>query len=118
MITATRERRRQLERDNAKQSEFLAHVPQSQWSESMLTAEHPPITVLRSKRFLVQIFEEKGVGIRLSVCRTELGGGGRWVEGISWDELQTLKREAGYGNTFAVEIYPRDRDIVNVANMR
>ena len=33
-------------------------------------------------------------------------------------ELQDIKRQAGLGDYMAVEIYPKDRDIVNVANMR
>ena len=43
---------------------------------------------------------------------------GRWKDDITWDELQEIKRQAGYGNQMAVEIYPDDLDIVNVANMR
>jgi hypothetical protein len=39
-------------------------------------------------------------------------------DGIGWDDLQRLKGEAGYGEYCAVEIYPPDADVVNVANMR
>lgn len=53
----------------------------------------------------------------MSVCRTSMRQG-RWVDGISWDDLQRLKREAGYGESDAVEVYPADSDVVNVANMR
>ncbi len=37
---------------------------------------------------------------------------------LVWDELQRIKSECGYGNTDAIEIYPADDDVVNVANMR
>jgi hypothetical protein len=37
---------------------------------------------------------------------------------ISWDDLQRIKREIGRGEMYAVEVYPRDADLVNVANMR
>lgn len=37
---------------------------------------------------------------------------------FSWETLQQLKRECGYGDHDAVEVYPRDCDVVNVANMR
>jgi hypothetical protein len=44
--------------------------------------------------------------------------GDRWADGITWDTLQLLKRECGHGERWAVEVYPPDTDIVNVANMR
>lgn len=34
------------------------------------------------------------------------------------NDLQRLKRECGRGDLDAVEVYPRDCDVVNVANMR
>lgn len=70
-----------------------------------------------SRDFLVQVFLEKRA-IRLSVNRTTIQSDGRWSDRITWDELQAIKREVGYGDRFAVEIYPADRDLVNVANMR
>lgn len=39
-------------------------------------------------------------------------------DGISWDALQEIKGAVGYADRDAVEIYPRDADVVNVANMR
>ena len=56
--------------------------------------------------------------VRLSINRTTLGANGRWDENITWDDLQRLKREAGYGDKDAVEVFPADVDVVNVANMR
>ena len=81
-----------------------------------------PVGVWRSRSFLVQVFNEGHQGgrkvTRLTVCRTELGDGGRWKADITWDELQQIKRECGFGNCYAIEVFPRDRDVVNVANMR
>ncbi len=37
---------------------------------------------------------------------------------MTWEELQEIKRQVGIGDFFAVEIFQRDKDIVNVANMR
>ena len=65
---------------------------------------------------MVQEFHE-GKNIRLSVNRT-MPGKDSWLEDITWEELQTVKREVGYGDRLAVEIYPEDVNIVNVANMR
>jgi hypothetical protein len=113
-IAATRAQRRQLERDNAKQSDTLRSVPRDQWPAN---APYGLVMVRRSKRFLVQIFAEAGCVARMSVARSTLDGD-RWQDGISWDELQQIKRECGFNDHAAVEIYPRDIDVVNVANMR
>lgn len=113
MLTATRAQRRQLERDNAKQPVTLTEVPRESW---------PPggrqLRVLRSREFLVQVFPAYGGPfVRLSICRTSLNGD-RWRDGITWDDLQKIKRECGFGAMDAVEIFPSDKDEVNVANMR
>ena len=107
-----------LERENRNWPEALIEVPRDGWlTRSWDTSKRT--RVLRSRRFMVQVFEEPNGVLRLSVNRTELAPGGeRWVEGIGWDDLQRLKLEAGYGDAFAVEIYPATRDEVNVANMR
>ena len=47
-----------------------------------------------------------------------IGGSGRWKDGISWDALQEIKSAVGYGDRDAVEIFPAQKDLVNVANMR
>lgn len=73
--------------------------------------------VWRSDEFLVQIFEESNGIERLSVVRARISGD-RWQDGITWDDLQRLKNECGRGNKCATEIYPADKDVVNVANMR
>lgn len=113
----TREMRRALERENARQSAVLQIVPMSTWPDvSGMTQK--PIAVFRSRDFIVQTFDE-GVGItRLSIARTTMRPDGRWDDGITWDELQGIKRQIGFGDCQAVEIFPRDRDLVNVANMR
>jgi hypothetical protein len=56
---------------------------------------------------------------RLTICRTTVDpSAARWLEGIGWDDLQRLKRECGRGERWAVEIFPADSEVVNVANMR
>lgn len=113
-ITTTRAVRRHLERNNAKQPDVLREVPREQWPNPC----SPQLRVLRSRDFLVQEFAACAPAVvRLSVCRTSLAGD-RWQDGISWDELQRLKRECGYGNADAIEVFPADADVVNVANMR
>ncbi len=111
-MKTTRQQRQRLKTENKKQSKFLTPVPIAGWPES-----NQRITgVFRSRDFLVQEVVE-GENIRLSVNRTEMTVKG-WSDNISWDELQDIKRQVGYGDHCAVEIYPKDTDIVNVANMR
>ncbi len=75
--------------------------------------------VWRSKEFLVQIFDVDADIERLTINRTSVDTANRrWRDGITWDELQNIKREVGRGDYDAVEIFPADRNIVNVANMR
>lgn len=64
---------------------------------------------------------DEGEGrFRLSICRAMVSPerDGTAADGISWDELQELKRQAGFGDRWAVEVYPADESVVNVANMR
>lgn len=108
----------QLERDNKVWPEQLADLPATTWP-SARPGWKRPIRVMRSKRFMVQIFEEDGGIIRLSFNRTSVDETTwRWAEGITWEELQRLKDEAGYGDREAVEIYPPSGDEVNVGNLR
>jgi hypothetical protein len=117
-IITTREQRRQLERDNAKRPLQLELIPRNEWPEGMATRPGAPIRVLRSRGFLVQCFQAPAPAfIRLSILRTSLQGD-RWTDNITWDEIQRLKAEAGFAESWAVEIYPPDADVVNVANIR
>ncbi|WP_197090454.1 DUF7694 domain-containing protein [Cupriavidus basilensis] len=115
-VNTTREERRALLRENSKQPKYL--VPVEGWQYS----SHIPdglIEVWRSREFLVQIFREGEGIVRASVNRTTIdASSGRWHDSISWDELQRIKREIGRGHMDAVEVYPNDSDVVNVANMR
>lgn len=115
-MNTTREQRRQMERENAKQPKALTLV-----SEEYNRGNLPEglIEVWRSREFLVQVFREADSIVRASVNRTTIDAKlDRWHDGISWDELQRIKREIGRGHLDAVEVYPADRDVVNVANMR
>ena len=53
-----------------------------------------------------------GSTLRLEVRRIDGAGG------ISWDRLQELKAKAGFGDRYAVEIFPPDARVVNETNMR
>lgn len=65
----------------------------------------------------MQIYMEPNDYQRMSVCRSAHNGES-WVDQVTWDKLMLLKRECGRGDRDAIEVFPADRDIVNVANMR
>lgn len=113
-----RKARRAAEKFVAKQSaaypSYLVSIPEDEWPVPHIPKVY---AVLRSKTFLVQLFKESSC-IRMSVNRTTLTKNGHWSADISWEELQSLKTQAGFGDLDAVEIYPPDHDVVNVANMR
>jgi hypothetical protein len=113
-INVTREQRRKLARENANQPLTLQTVNRDAWPDPV---PRGLVRVWRSRDFLVQVFQENGIVGRLSVCRTSLDGD-RWRDNIAWDDLQRLKRECGYGDFDAVEVYPADADVVNDANIR
>lgn len=76
-----------------------------------------PVEVYRSRNYLVQVYREKNL-IRLSVNRTDIDDNGEWLDGISWDTLQQIKNKLGYTDKDAIEVYPKESDVVNVANIR
>lgn len=116
MRQITKAERRYLATENAKYPEHLISIPHSAWPQSVQWLAKVPIEVWRSRAFLVQIFSESGVE-RITVCRTRITGQ-TWQDGITWDDLQRLKRECGRGDKWAVEIFPAESETVNVANMR
>ncbi len=100
--------------------EHLAPVPEKEWPPRR-TVEYPT-ALWRSRHYLAALYEATpldGVEVRrLSVNRVTVSTRGGWEQNIPWDDLQRCKRETGHGDWYGVEIYPRDRDVVNVANMR
>jgi len=105
--------RRAMAKENAKWPLYLKPIPRELWP-----SERPDVLeVWRSRGFLVQIYAEKNGHIRMSVNRT-MHTGDNWVAAITWDELMQLKRECGRGDLDALELFPADADVVNVANIR
>jgi len=92
----------------------LRKVPKPEWPSD---DDKTRVEVWLNDRFLVQVFERRDV-TRLSVNRVTTNGAGRWEDNITWDDLQIVKRQCGFGDMLAVEVYPEDRDVVNDANMR
>lgn len=118
-LSTTREQRRALERENARRPLHLEGICREDWPDGL--ADHPrsPFAVWRSRHFLVRFYKEPAPGVigRLSILRTAVAGD-RWADGITWDDIQRLKSETGHADTWAVEVFPADADVVNVANIR
>ena len=97
----------------------LTEIPETEWPAGIARR---PRAVWRSRGYLVQMFDEpqcRGIEVRrLSINRVTIGGDGHWEADIDWERLMRLKREAGFGDWYGVEVFPRDRDVVNDANMR
>jgi hypothetical protein len=123
-----RKNRRQLKSDQHKHvaqfSKVLTLVPESEWPRHLSPR---PFQVWRSTNYLVQLYEEPRPGmfvpqfrglIRMSVNRAQMLTTGRWKDGLTWDELQAIKSEVGFGDWYGVEVYPRDADVINDANIR
>lgn len=108
---------KQLRADNKLWPRRMTEVPRNQWPGE----EHAPSIVVRalyrSCDYLAQLIDEKG-RMRLSVMRTRLNAHGEFEDGITWDELQRIKGECGFGAAIAVEVFPPDANLVNVSNMR
>ena len=95
----------------------LRQLPKEAFGLATASMTIPPFEVWRSRDFLVQVFDENGQ-VRITVNRTHQPNGKDWAGGISWDELQQIKAEIGRADQWAVEIYPPDEEIVNLAVMR
>lgn len=111
--------RARLQRDLQKFGGELREIPKELWpSKGMSQLTCKPQRVWQSTRFLVVLYETPHEGIaRLTVNRVTMKGQ-TWEDGISWDDLQEIKRLCGFGEYDATEVFPRDRDLVNVASMR
>lgn len=80
-----------------------------------------PTAMWQSRHLIVALYVERG-GMRLTVQRVSdsilVRPENRSGRPLSWEELQEAKSEAGFGGVWAVEIYPPDRDAVNVNDLR
>ena len=111
--------RKVLRKQNAKYPKVPAEIPKSEWPNLFSGGgDNTRTRVWRSCDFLIQEFTLPGDLIRLSICRTDLNPQGKWKDNISWDELQMIKKLIGYADQDAVEIFPEEEHMVNVANMR
>lgn len=106
-----------LSKENRKYGLRMERIPESAIPVDAYPGKNPPVQVWRSMFHLAQVFKEEH-GFRISICRTMIDRSGEWLQGIDWDEIQSIKSQLGFGDQFAIEVYPEDSRVVNVANMR
>jgi hypothetical protein len=96
----------------------MSKVAISDWPPSFASMPRPPVMVFRSRDFLACFYDDLNGYLRMSVQRVTQFGDGNWKDGITWDDLQRVKGQCGFSESWMVESYPPDSEIVNVANIR
>lgn len=106
-----------LRRENKKWPDDMICIPKKDWDPK--TRDHPkgPVKAWRSNRYLAHLYHDRGF-VRLSINRADMTPAGKWDDGLTWDEMMAVKDECGFGECWAVEVYPPNSEVVNVANMR
>ena len=110
----SRAARRSIAARVSKWPDELTPIPASEFPDGASA----PDAAWRSKDYIVQMKMEASGYRRLTVSRTLVDAGGNYGADISWDELQAIKHSIGFGEKWAVECYPPNSEVVNVANMR
>lgn len=103
-------------RENQKFSDEFIEMPVDKFQNAPAIFKRP-IKAFRNNRFCVLIFTHEGF-TRLSINRTSINENGDYLDGITWDELFGIKNKIGFADCDAVEVYPAEKDLTNVANMR
>jgi hypothetical protein len=103
-----------LKQENAKWGLQMEDVSEIFWPR----VNPSPIRIMRNSDFLAQIFASVNGGQRISICRCAITRDGDWRADISWEELMAVKSQCGFSDHWAVEVFPPDNEVVNVANMR
>lgn len=108
--------RRDYQRRHRMFPKKLTLIPKSEWPRT--SGRLVPDECWNSQEFLVQIFRPENQPIRLSISSTVMRSDGGWRDGITWDEMQRVKADVGFASEWAVEIFPPDSEVINVANFR
>ena len=117
-----REQRRALEKAYR---QWIATLPEeltpvSEDDSTIPYSSHPEdmLQVWRNKKFTVILWKVPA-GHKITVERNEWDSKTRrHLDNITWDELMDIKRACGFGDRNAVEFYPPDNEVINIANVR
>jgi hypothetical protein len=92
-------------------------LPEQQWAE-LPTVVATVLACWGSRDYLAALWDDRGRH-RLSINSTMWDTlTDRWRDGLTWDELMTVKEQCGFGDRWAVECYPPTHEVVDDANMR
>lgn len=99
----------------------MMEIPREKWPEAQRNHRSSPFRVWMSQEYMAQLYpaerkDEPAIG-RLSIHSVHRTAAG-WVDNIPWETLQRIKADCGFADLDAIEIYPAERDVVNVANIR
>jgi hypothetical protein len=75
-----------------------------------------PLKVFKNPHFLVQLYKD-GNFSRLSINRCQHING-KWLDKITWDDLQEIKNNLGFHQSWCMECFPPMDCLVNVVNIR
>jgi len=106
-----------LRQENARFTQTWVNVAEEDWPQ-VPQSHKKPFQVWRNNKFAAQVFQEANGILRISINKATVIKTGDWLDGFTWDELQNIKSVIGYGHRQAIEFYPQDSEVVNVANIR
>lgn len=117
-----REQRRALEKVKrqliASYPDTLEVVPENDLNIPYSSHPQGIDKIYRSKKYTVSVWNVPA-GKKLSISRNEWDSHtGRYKDQITWDEIMEIKRQVGFGEQNAVEFYPPDSEVINIANVR
>lgn len=107
-----RQMRKLVMKENASYGKAFVELP------SPVASPKAPKRAWRNRDYLVQLYQEPSLHYRLTINSTQLLASGHYKDGLTWDELWAIKDAVGFGSAWAVEVFPPDGAVVNVANMR
>ena len=112
---AIKQIKKSIAENNRRYTEVFVEIPRNEIQK----IEYCPKKAWRNKRYLACLYEDYTNGyLRLCVQRTTIKDDGSYEDGISWDKIQEIKNLLGFGDWWGLEVYPSDKDLVNVSNIR
>lgn len=96
----------------------MIEIARDQWP-AFPALETIPQRVWRSRDYLAVLYKQRADNkLRLTINCTRRNAQGRWKDGIAWDELQRIKNECLGEDTWCIEVFPAQSELVDVQNMR
>lgn len=118
---STRNQRRIAKKKNREQFENLpvelSELPREKWPGNVGLTKGLT-RLFMSRQYIVQLFSEEDGPTRLSVEVARFPKKEDDNDCIPWTDLQEIKRLVGFGDNVAVEIFPKEIDVVFETSMR